>query len=114
MKSVERSGTVWSVTTAESHRHDELATKADLHALEDRIDLRFDLIDHRFDLVDQRFEMVDQRFEQVDQRFNDLNPSIQAIGSRVESVSTYLNRVVLALITLLGASVVVLLVQAVD
>lgn len=113
------------MTTAESHRHDDLVTKADLHALDERIDRRFDMAEHRFDLIDQRFEQVDQRFErvdqrfeQVDQRFNDLNSSlqgsIQVVGARVESLSTYLNRVVLALFALLGVSLVTLLVRVVD
>ena len=41
----------------------DVATKRDLDALEERMNLRFDLVDQRFDLVDQRFEALDQRFE---------------------------------------------------
>ncbi|MDQ1568485.1 MAG: hypothetical protein QOF96_3365 [Actinomycetota bacterium] len=44
----------------------DVATKRDLDALEQRMDLRFELVDQRFDAVDQRFESLEQR---LDQRF---------------------------------------------
>lgn len=49
--------------------YSELATKADLHALEPRfagIDARFTAIDARFDAVDARFDAVDARFLALD------------------------------------------------
>ena len=57
----------------------DVAMKRDLDALEQRLDLRFDL---RFDAIDQRFDAVDQRFEK---RLG----SISTSGSeRSSSVST--------------------------
>ena len=54
----------------------DVATKQDLLALEERLDLRFsmrfDAIDHRFDAIDQRFESLDHRFatkDDLDARF---------------------------------------------
>jgi hypothetical protein len=51
----------------------DVATKRDLDALEDRMNLRFELLDQRFEMVDQRFEMIDQRFEAMEQRFGSLD-----------------------------------------
>ncbi|MGZ4682923.1 MAG: hypothetical protein ACXWCB_16475 [Acidimicrobiales bacterium] len=48
----------------------DVATKADLVALEERLSLRFEMVDQRFEMVGQRFEMVDQRFEMLDQRLD--------------------------------------------
>jgi hypothetical protein len=50
----------------------DVATKRDLDALEERMDLRFQLVDQRFDAVDQRFESVDQRFDSVDRRLDSI------------------------------------------
>jgi hypothetical protein len=51
----------------------DIATKRDLDALEERMDLRFQLVDQRFESLEQRFEqrfdLLDQRFDLVDQRF---------------------------------------------
>src|SRR5438270_96973 len=47
----------------------DVATKRDLDALEERMNLRFELVDQRFVSLDQRFGMMDQRFEMLDQRF---------------------------------------------
>lgn len=44
----------------------DVATKRDLDALEERLNLRFDLVDRRAKAIDQRFEMLGQR---LDQRF---------------------------------------------
>jgi hypothetical protein len=49
----------------------DVATKHDLAALEDRIDLRFAAIDLRFAAIDQRFDAIDQRFDATDQRLDD-------------------------------------------
>ena len=43
----------------------DVATKRDLDALEERMNLRFELVDHRFESLEQR---LDQRFEASEQR----------------------------------------------
>ncbi|HVX19137.1 MAG TPA: hypothetical protein VHA73_13990 [Acidimicrobiales bacterium] len=45
----------------------DVATKHDLHALEERIDHRFDAVDHRFDAMEKRFDL---RFAAMDERFD--------------------------------------------
>jgi hypothetical protein len=58
----------------------DVATKADLAALEqridDRLDHRFDRIDDRFGRVDDRFSRVDDHFSRVDDRFTSLEENI--------------------------------------
>ena len=44
----------------------DVATKHDLAALEERIDLRFSLVAMRFDRIDDRFDRIDQRFDGLD------------------------------------------------
>ena len=39
----------------------DVATKRDLDALEQRMDLRFELVDQRFEALDQRFEASEQK-----------------------------------------------------
>ena len=50
----------------------DVATKHDLAALEDRLELRFDAVDLRFDAIDLRFDAIDRRFQAVDRRFDGL------------------------------------------
>jgi hypothetical protein len=47
----------------------DVATKHDLAALEERMELRFDRIDDRFDRIDDRFARNDDRFDRIDDRF---------------------------------------------
>jgi hypothetical protein len=65
----------------------DVATKRDLDALDERLDLRFDLVDQRFQLVDQRFEALEQRFEsldrRLDQRFESLQPQFKAVENKL-------------------------------
>jgi len=49
----------------------DVATKHDLAALEERMDLRFAGVNQRFDSLDERFASIDQRFASIDQRFTD-------------------------------------------
>jgi hypothetical protein len=57
----------------------DVATKRDLDALEQRMDLRFELVDQRFDAVDQRFESLEQRLDQrFDQQFGALDQRFEA------------------------------------
>ncbi len=46
----------------------DVATKHDLAALEERIELRFDRIDDRFGRNDDRFSALDDRFSALDDR----------------------------------------------
>jgi hypothetical protein len=48
----------------------DVATKRDLDALEQRIDLRFEAMDHKFEAMDHRFEAMDHRFEAMDHKFD--------------------------------------------
>jgi uncharacterized protein (DUF3084 family) len=50
-----------------------IATKNDLKALEERLEVRFAQIDQRFSQIDQRFSQIDQRFSQIDQRFSQID-----------------------------------------
>ena len=60
----------------------DVATKRDLDALEERMNLRFELVDQRFEALDQRFEArfgaLDQRFGALDQRFGVLDQRFEA------------------------------------
>ena len=46
----------------------DVATKRDLDALEERMNLRFELVDQRFDALEQRFESLGPRFEAVENK----------------------------------------------
>ena len=46
----------------------DVATKHDLGALEERMDLRFERLEESLDL---RFQLIDQRFELLDARFGE-------------------------------------------
>ena len=48
----------------------ELATKADIAALGERMDRRFEQVDARFAHIERQFERVDHRFEQMENRFH--------------------------------------------
>ena len=71
----------------------DVATKGDLAALEQRLELRFDRIDDRFSRIDDRFAQIDDRFVQIDDRVNDGFSSVNGrftaldenIGLRLES-----------------------------
>ena len=41
----------------------DVATKRDLDALEQRIDLRFEAMNHKFEAMDHRFEAMDHKLE---------------------------------------------------
>ncbi|MGZ4707100.1 MAG: hypothetical protein ACXWCM_19730 [Acidimicrobiales bacterium] len=62
----------------------DVATKADLVALEERLSLRFEMVDQRFEMVGQRFEMVDQRFEMLDQR---LDHRFEMVDQKIDAQS---------------------------
>ena len=61
----------------------DVATKRDLDALEERMNLRFELMDQRFGTLDQRFETMDQRFGLLDQRFGMLDQRFEATENKL-------------------------------
>ena len=60
----------------------DVATKRDLDALEERMNLRFEQFELRFAMVDSRFEAMEQRFDLMDQRFEALD---QRLDQRFEA-----------------------------
>ncbi len=62
----------------------DLATKADLAALVERLDARFDGIDARFDGIDARFDGIDARQEQVDSRFDRLEAHMVRFDAKLD------------------------------
>ena len=61
----------------------DVATKRDLDALEERMNLRFDLVEQRFDLVEQRFDLVEQRFGMVDGRFEGMEQRFETLEQKL-------------------------------
>ncbi len=57
----------------------ELATKADLQALEHRIDHRFELIEMRLDHHSERFAGIDKRLDGFDTRLAGMAQEIRAV-----------------------------------
>ena len=60
----------------------DVATKHDLAALEERMDLRFAGVNQRFDSLDERFASIDQRFASIDQRFVSIDQRFASIDQR--------------------------------
>jgi hypothetical protein len=60
----------------------DVATKADVAALEQRLELRFDRIDDRFDRIDDRFSRIDDRFAQIDDRFSRVDDGFSRVYER--------------------------------
>ena len=60
----------------------DVATKHDLAALEERMELRFDRIDDRFARIDDRFAYIEEKF---DARFDAVNDRISAMGSELRA-----------------------------
>jgi hypothetical protein len=93
---------------------ESLATKADLGALREYIDLRFGAIDARFDerlgAVDARFEalgeQLDYRFESIDHRFEALEHRLLGeIERRFRMQTMFLVSAMIAAFGLFGALV---------
>jgi hypothetical protein len=66
----------------------DVATRRDLDALEERMDLRFDRVDDRFGRVDDRFSRVDDRFSRVEDQMGILELRLEARLERLERVMT--------------------------
>jgi len=65
----------------------DVATRHDLDALEQRLELRFDAMDQRFDASDRRFAATDQRFADAaaasEQRFAE---NMELFGARMDAL----------------------------
>jgi ferritin-like metal-binding protein YciE len=85
VKALEAAGLDRSAAEAQAEaliRHilPDLATKADLDALEGRLDQRFERLDQRFEQLEQRFEQLEQHLEQR------LDYAVQRLEQRHELV----------------------------
>ncbi len=64
----------------------DVATKRDLDALEQRMELRFEAIDHRFEAMDHRFEAMDHKFEGLDHKFDTMDHKLEALEHKLVAV----------------------------
>jgi tetrahydromethanopterin S-methyltransferase subunit G len=75
----------------------EIATRADLAALERRMDARFDIVDARFggrfDAVDAQFRSIDARFDAIDERFRSIDARFLAVDARFAALEHQLDTV---------------------
>jgi hypothetical protein len=62
----------------------DLATKADLIALGDRFDVRFDRLDVRLDGIDVRIDGLDGRLGQVESRFDRLEAHMVRFDEKLD------------------------------
>ena len=63
--------------------------RADIHALEGRIEKRFDGVDKRFDGMDRRFDGVDKRFDGMDERLRAVEAGQAEIKGQLSFVRDY-------------------------
>jgi hypothetical protein len=59
-------------------------TKADLRAVETRLNKKFDGIDKRFDGIDKRLDGIDKRFDGIDKRFGAQDDKFDALDRKVD------------------------------
>jgi predicted nuclease with TOPRIM domain len=81
------------------------ATKADLKALEDKTEARFDEImavmsefandtQTKFGSISEQFAQVDTRFAQVDARFDEIEKKFTQVDARFDHIDEKLDRIV--------------------
>ncbi|HYA67394.1 MAG TPA: hypothetical protein VED63_01565 [Acidimicrobiales bacterium] len=81
-----------------------VATKADLAALEERMDLRLQVVDGRFDRIDDRFDEVDRRFDEVDRRFERMESRFDALRADLRtSLLAVMSMMVVLVATMIAA-----------
>jgi len=78
----------------------DVATKADLAALEERMDLRLQVVDGRFDRVEDRLDRIDVRFERMENRFDALRTDFRTSLLAVMSMMVVLAATVIAAVKL--------------
>lgn len=66
--------------------------KAGQKALEEKMDLRFNVVDQRFDAVGQRFDAVGQRFDDVDQRFKSVGQRFTTVDQRFDTIQEQIDQ----------------------
>jgi hypothetical protein len=66
----------------------ELATKADIRLILEKIDTRFGKSDERFDSIDRRFEGVDARFDSIGKRFDSIDGRFEGVDVRFDSIES--------------------------
>ncbi|MBI2571009.1 MAG: hypothetical protein HYV63_28725 [Candidatus Schekmanbacteria bacterium] len=59
---------------------------AELTAMREESNRRFEAMDRRFEAVDRRFEAVDQRFDAMDQRFDAMDQRFDAMDQRFDAM----------------------------
>lgn len=64
----------------------DVATKRDLDAFEERMQMRFDRYDDRLDRVDDRFGRVDDRFDQVERRLDQHDHQFQRLEAKLDQL----------------------------
>lgn len=62
----------------------DVATKQDLAALEERLDLRFARVDDRFARVEDRFSRVDDQFDRIDERLGAMGDRFGALDEKLD------------------------------
>ena len=65
--------------------------RADIRALEERFEKRFDGIDKRFDGIDKRFDGIDKRFDGIDKRLDDLDARLRAVEAGQAEIKGHLS-----------------------
>ena len=68
----------------------ELATRADIIELGERMGRRFEQVDARFEQVDARFAQMERQFERVDHRFEQMENRFHAVRDDLrDQLKTY-------------------------
>ena len=70
----------------------DLATKADIDALSNSVDGRFDRMDEPFDRMDERFDRMDERFDRMDERFDRIDERIDRTDTRLDRLEASMVR----------------------
>lgn len=66
---------------------EETATKVELSALKNEMNLRFELVDERFGEVGKRFDEVNGRFGEVGKRFEKIEGQLVHINDRLDRMN---------------------------
>jgi len=69
----------------------DLATKADIDALSNSVDGRFDRMDERFDRMDERFDRMDECFDRIDERIDRTDTRLDRLEASMVRFDTKLD-----------------------
>lgn len=72
---------------------EEMATKVELGALKNEMNLRFDRVDERFDEFSGRFGEVGKRFDEVNGRFGEVSNRFDKIDGQLMHINDRLDRI---------------------